>query len=79
MVDSINLSAYLNGASLNTDSPIFITDPNYLDSHNYYDSQDMLSPNYGHHDCTILYPIYNVNCKHRTTTLPKYNKCYASL
>ena len=39
----------------------------------------MASLNYGHHDCTILYPFYNLNCKHRTRTLVNYNKCYASL
>ena len=53
------------------------------DSHDYdshdYDSQDMVSPNCGHQDCAILYPLYNLNCKHRTRTLPNYNKCYASL
>ena len=46
---------------------------------NYYDSQDMVSPSYGRHDCTILYPHDNLNCKHRTGTLANYNKCYASL
>ena len=56
-----------------------MTNPNYYDSHNYYESQDIVSPNYGHYDCTILYPLYNFNRKQRTRTLPKYNKCYASL
>ena len=37
-----------------------------------YDSQDMVSPNYGHHDCAILYPLYNLDYKHRTGTLPNY-------
>ena len=45
----------------------------------YYDSQDMVSPSYGHHDCTILYPHDKFNCKHRSGTLAIYNKCYASL
>ena len=53
-------------------------DPHDYDSHDY-DSQDMVSPNCGHQDCVILYPLYNLNCKHRTRTLPNYNKCYASL
>ena len=39
----------------------------------------MVSPNYEHHDCTILYSLHNLNCKHRTRTLANYNKCYASL
>ena len=42
MVDSTELCAYLNGASLNIDSPIIMINPNYYDSH------DMVSPNYGH-------------------------------
>ena len=46
------------------------------DSHDYdshdYDSQDMVSPNCGHQDCAILYPLYNLNCKHRTRTLPNF-------
>ena len=57
---------------------LFLCDSHDCDSHDC-DSQDMVSPNYGHHDCTILYPLYDLNCKHRTGTLPKYNKCYASL
>ena len=55
-----------------------MTNPNYYDSHYYWDSQDMVSPSYGHHDCTIVYPLSNLNCKHRTGTLANYNKCYAS-
>ena len=49
-----------------------MTNPSYYDSHIYYDSQDMISPKYGHHDCTILYPLYNLDCKHQTGTLPNY-------
>ena len=59
-------------------TPVIMTNPNN-DSHNYYDSQDMVAPTYGHHDCTILYPLYDLNCKHQSGTLPKYNKWYASL
>ena len=44
-----------------------------------YDFQDMVSPNYGHYNCTILYPLHNLNCKHRTRTLPNYNKYIAFL
>ena len=73
VVDSTELCAYLNGASLNIDSPIIMTNSNY------YDSQGMVSPNYEHHDCTISYPLYNLNCEHRNRTLPNYNKCYACL
>ena len=46
-------------------------DSHDYDSHNYdphnYDSQDMVSPNCGHHDGTILYPLYSLICKHRTS------------
>ena len=69
------LCACLNGASLNVDdidAPIIMTPK-------YYDSQYMVSPDYGRHDYTILYPVCNLNCKHRTRTLANYNKCYASL
>ena len=48
------------------------------DSHDY-DSKGVVSPNCGHHDCTILYPLHNLNCKHWTRILPIYNKCYASI
>ena len=58
-----------------------MTNLNYYGPHNHYDSKDMVSPNYGHHDCTIciLYPLYNLNCKHWTRTLANCNKCHASL
>ena len=36
----------------------------------------MISLNYGHPDCMVLYPSYNLNCKHRTRKLPNYNKTY---
>ena len=39
----------------------------------------MVFPNYGHHDCSILYRFYNINCEHLTGTLANCNKCYASL
>merc|ERR1719376_1926059 len=60
-----------------------VYDSHDYDSHDYdshdYDSQDMVSPNCGHHDCIIFYPLNNLNCEHRTRTLPHYNKCHASL
>ena len=52
--------------------PNIMTNSNSYDSHNYYDYEDMVSPNYGHHDCTILNPLYKLNCKHRTRTIPIY-------
>ena len=67
------MCAYLNGASSNIKYPNITTNPIY------YDTKDMVSPSYGHHDCTTLLPLYNPNCKHRTGTLLNYNKCYASL
>ena len=70
VVDSTDLCAYLNGASFNIDTPVIMT------TADYYDSQDLVSPNYGHHDCTVMYPLYNLNCKHRTRTLASFNKCY---
>lgn len=39
----------------------------------------MGSANYGHHDCIVLYPINILNYKHRTKTLPNYDKCYVPL
>ena len=39
----------------------------------------MVSPNYGHHDSMVLYPLYNPNFKHRTRTLLNYNKKHVSL
>ena len=73
------LCAYMKSASLNINSPNIMKNPSYYESHNKCDSQDMVSPSYGHHDCTILYPIYNLNCKHRTSISANYNKYYAFL
>ena len=79
-VDSTNLCACLNGASLNIDYAIIMNlPPNYYDLPSFYDSRDTVSPDYGHHDSTILYPLYNLNYKHRTRAWTKYNKGYASL
>ena len=104
VVDSTELCAFLNGASLKIDSPTIVTNPDYCDNtqllwrtpiimtnpnyydklqllwlHIYYDSKEIVSPKYGHLDCTILYHFYNLNCKHRSRTFPNYVKCYASL
>ena len=65
VVDSTELCAYLNDASLNVDQPIIMTNPSY------YDSQYIVSPN--------LCPLYNLNSKHRTRTPLIYIRCYASL
>ena len=46
-----------------------MTNPNYYNSHNYCDSLVM----------DMLYPLYNLNCKHRTGTFANYNKCYSAL
>ena len=53
--------------------------PMYYDSHNYYDSQDMVLPNHGYHDCANLYPLYILICKHWIRTLANCNICYAFL
>ena len=90
VVESTELRACLNGASLNINSPIIMSPPNILtpifydsnncyDSHIYYKSRNTVSPICGHQSSTIVYPLYNLDCKHRTRTSANYNKCYASL
>ena len=45
---------YYDKPQLLWQAPIFMTNPNYYDSHIYYESHDMVLPNYGHHDCTTV-------------------------
>ena len=62
VVDSTELCACVNGASLNMDFSVIMTSPS-ITTHNYYDSRNMVSPYPGHHDCTVLYALYNLKCK----------------
>ena len=73
------LTSFYDKPKLLSQTLNIMTNPNYCDSHIYYDSQDKVSPNYGHHDCTVLYSLYNLKCEHRNRTLPNYYKCYAYL
>ena len=65
VVDSTDLCACLNGALLNIESQSIKT-PKIVWNHTNVTTLKIyiVSLNHEHHDCTILYPHYNLDFKH---------------